>query len=162
MNDPGPMVRFEEVLADVAAPEEVFRLLTDPDEPMTLEAIARTWRVPRGRFVEWFTTEHAERFEAASRVLGVTLVQAVKKMVDDATAQNAGLVKLRTDRYLRLAALVNPERYSPKVEHKHSGVAPMLNIVLLDRPSDGGRVIEGTPVPSALAAPVVVEEAGVI
>ena len=41
-----------------------------------------------------------------------------------------------------------PALYGPKQEVKHSGGAPTLNIVLLDRPSDGGRVVEGTPVPA--------------
>lgn len=139
------MARLEDVKGDAEAPQEIFRLLTDGDEPQTLAEIAKAWRLPRGRFVEWFSTEHKERLDAAERVLGMEVCHAVKRMTDEATAENFALVKFKTDRYLRLAGLLNAERYSPKVEHKHSGVQPTLVIEIV------GAV--------AVAPEVVVEEA---
>lgn len=157
MADPGPMARLESLKADPNAPEEIFARLTDPSAPQTLDEIAKSWRLPRGRFVDWFTAEHAETYDRALKVLGVALGHRVLALVDGATPETVGLVKFQTDRYLRLAAHWHAERYSPKVEHKHSGAMPTLNIVLLTQASDpkqleGGRVIEGTPEPSALPA----------
>lgn len=130
VRDPGPMARLAAVVADAGAPAEVFRLLTDA-EPKTLEEIAKTWGVPKGKFCEWFSTEHKERLDAAERVLGIDVCHAVKRMTDDATSENFSLVKFKTDRYLRLAGLLNAERYSPKVEHKHSGGMPTLVIEIV-------------------------------
>jgi len=121
------MARFEALKRDDGVAQEVFRLLTD-DEALTLAEIAKRWRVPRGPFVEWFSTEHKAKLDAAERVLGIDVCHAVKRMTDEATAENFALVKFKTDRYLRLAGLLNAERYSPKVEHKHSGIAPTLVI----------------------------------
>ena len=119
------MARLEVVKADAGAPAEVFRLLTDA-EPMTLEEIAKAWAVPKGKFCEWFSTEHKDRLDAAERVPGIDVCHAVKKMTDEATQENFALVKFKTDRYLRLAGLLNAERYSPKVEHKHSGMPTLV------------------------------------
>lgn len=156
MSDPGPMARLAELQSDPEASEKVFERLTDPDLPMTLDEIAKAWRLPRGRFVDWFTDEYAETYDRALKVLGVALGHRVLDLTQAATAETVGLVKFQTDRYLRLAAHWHAERYSPKVEHKHSGGAPTLNIVLLERPSDpgalGGVVLDGTPA-TALPAP---------
>lgn len=154
--DVGPLARLEAVCADPETPSVVFQRLTDGDE--TLAAIARAWNVPVGRFVEWFTTEHADLYDTALKVLGANLGHEVKALTDGATAETVALVKLKTDRYLRLASHWNAERYSPKVEHQHK-VAPVFGVVLLEHPSSQmGAVIDVTPVPeprhAALAAPV--------
>lgn len=128
VRDSSPLARFAMVKEDVESPAEVFRLLTDADEPKSLEEIAKAWGVPRGRFVEWFSTEHRGRLDAAERVLGIAVLHSVKKMTDDATVENVALSKFKTDRYLRLAGLLNAERYSPKVEHNHTGAMPTLVI----------------------------------
>lgn len=39
-----------------------------------------------------------------------------------------------------------PALYGPKQEVKHSGVVPTLNIILLSGPSEGGQMIDVTPV----------------
>lgn len=120
--------RLENLKRDATAPSEVFRLLTDGDDPKTLPEIAKEFGVQRGKFIEWFSTEHKDRLDAAERVLGIEVCHAVKRMTDEATVENFSLVKFKTDRYLRLAGLLNAERYSPKVEHKHSGLMPVLVI----------------------------------
>jgi len=143
------MARLELVVADPQTPEEVFRRLTDPEGAQTLDEIAKAWRVPRGKFVEWYTSECAGRYDAALKVLGVSLGHKVLELTENATRETVGLVKMQTDRYLRLAAHWNAERYSPKVEHNHSGQQPVFNVVLLTAPSEGGRVIENEPLPVA-------------
>jgi hypothetical protein len=141
VRDSSPLARLAMVKEDVEAPAEVFRLLTDAEDPKSLEEIAKAWGVPRGRFVEWFSTEHRGRLDAAERVLGIGVLHAVKKMTDDATVENVCLAKFKTDRYLRLAGLLNAERYSPKVEHKHTGAMPTLVIEIAGERS----VIEAEP-----------------
>lgn len=133
------MARLAVVQADVDAPAEVFRLLTDADEPKTLPEIAKAWGVPKGRFMEWFSTEHKDRLDAAERVLGIEVCHAVKRMTEEATLENFQLAKFKTDRLFRLAGLLNAERYSPKVEHKHSGVLPVLIIEMAGE--SGERVV---------------------
>jgi len=140
--DAGPMARLAVVRADAQAPDEVFRLLTDADEPKTLDEIAKLWALPRGRFVEWFTTEHAGKYDAALKVLGASLGHQVLELTNSATAETVGLLKFKTDRYLRLAAHWDGARYSPKVEHKHSGVLPVLVIEIAGEEAPPGRVIE--------------------
>jgi hypothetical protein len=147
------MARLAVVKADADAPAEVFRLLTDAEEPKSLEEIAKAWGVPRGRFVEWFSTEHRDRLDAAERVLGIGVLHAVKAMTDSATVENAALMKFKTDRYLRLASLLNTERYSPKVEHNHTGVMPTLVIEIAGDAqvrAPAGQVIDVTPEPEGL------------
>lgn len=122
------MARLEAVKLDGGAVTDVFHLLTDIDDPKTLDEIAKAWRLPRGRFVEWFTTEHAGTYDAALKVLGASLGHQVLALTNEATPETVGLMKFKTDRFLRLAAHWNGERYSPKVEHKHSGAMPTLVI----------------------------------
>lgn len=123
------MARLERVKADAGAPGEVFRLLTEEGEgSRTLAEIARAWRVPKGRFMEWFTTEHGALLDAAERVLGIDMCHAVRRMTDEASEENFALVKFKTDRYLRLAGMLNAQRYSPRVEPAPGGVMPTLVI----------------------------------
>lgn len=145
VRDPGPMARLAVVKVDADAPAEVFRLLTDADEPKTLDEIAKAWAVPRGRFVEWFTTEHAGKYDAALKVLGASLGHKVLALTDSATPQTVGLLKFQTDRYLRLAAHWNAERYSPKVEHNHTGVMPTLVIEIAGEVRPPERVVNELP-----------------
>lgn len=151
VRDPGPMARLEDVKRDGGAVAEVFRLLTDPDSPQTLDEIAKAWAVPRGRFVEWFTTEHAERYDAALKVLGASLGHKVLALTDSATQETVGLLKFQTDRYLRLAAHWDSARYSPKSEVKHSGMMPTLVIEIAGELVPAGRVIEAEPAAQELA-----------
>jgi hypothetical protein len=146
VRDPGPMARLAGVKADADAPAEVFRLLTDADQPKTLDEIAKLWALPRGRFVEWFTTEHAGTYDAALKVLGASLGHKVLELTNAATADTVKLLKFQTDRYLRLAAHWDGARYSPKVEHKHSGVMPVLVIEIAGDEAPAARVIEAEDV----------------
>lgn len=146
--DPGPMARLREVMAEPETPGIVFQRLTDAEAPQTLDEIAKAWGVPRGRFVDWYTSEHADSYDRALRVLGASLGHRVLALTDSATPETVGLLKFQTDRYLRLAAHWDAARYSPKVEHKHSGQGPVFNVTILEQPSRPvERVIEQEPTP---------------
>jgi hypothetical protein len=119
------MARLRDLMDDPHAPSEIAMRVAEGDD---LREIAKAWQVPKGKFIEWFTETYPEKYDAARKALGMSLVHAVQQMVDTATPETAALVKMRTDRYLRVAALLNPERYSPKIEHKHSGGPPVFNV----------------------------------
>ena len=149
--DPGPMARLESLKTDEHAVNEIFHRLTD-DEPQTLAEIAKSWRVPKGKFTEWFLTEHAERYEMALKVLGAEIGHAVKRMVDEVTPETLGIVKLRTDRYLRLAGHWDPARYAPKAEDRRGGGgAPVLVIEIVG--AEAARIIEGEVVTKTQGEP---------
>lgn len=126
--DIGPMARFEGALVDETLPTQVFQRLTEGERPETLEQIAKSRGFPRGAFVRWFATEHKDLLDAAEKVLGIEVAHAVKAMTDEATGETLKLAKFKTDRYLRLAEVMNGERYSRKQEVKHSGLMPTLVI----------------------------------
>ena len=104
-------------MADVDAPGEVFRLLTDPDGPMTLKELAKLWAVPRGRFVEWFTTEHAGLYDAALKVRADELAHGALEIADGCEKDFAPVAKLQVDTRLRLASRWDRARYGEQVQH---------------------------------------------
>src|SRR5258708_28136928 len=81
------MERLAEVKADQKSPGVIFERLTDGE---TLPEIAAAWRVPKGRFVEWFTTEHAGLHEAAMKVRAADLALEALKVSDGAPQQAVG------------------------------------------------------------------------
>jgi len=125
-SDPGPLARLEDVKRDEGAPGEVFRLLTDPDEPMTLRQIAKAWGLPRGRFVEWFTTEHAGLYDAALKVRTDDLAHEALAIADEQCEvvkengetydPDVGRDKLRVDTRLKLAAKWDRKRYGEEAD----------------------------------------------
>lgn len=153
----GRIERFELAKQDSDLPSVVFQRLTDEDTPETLAEIAKSMGFPRGKFVEWFTTEHAERYDAALKVLGDGIGHAVKKMTDEVTEESLKVVKFKTERYLRLASHWNPERYSPKSQVEHSGLQPLLLIEVAGE-VDEGRVVDGEVVTAADSLPPAREE----
>lgn len=130
--------RFEAIRRDAGAPAEVFRLLT---EGRTLREIAvEDFNCAAGVFTRWFMEEHREELDKAERVLGIEVAQLIRRMTDGATNETLRLLKFKTDRYLRLAGLLNPERYSPRTEIAHSGMAPTLVIEVVTE-AGGERVV---------------------
>jgi hypothetical protein len=135
VRDPGPMARLEDVKADAGSATEVFRLLTDPDGRMTLSGIAKLWRVPRGRFVEWFTTTHATLYDAALKVRADELAHEALEIADEQAEvvkengetfdPNVQRDKLRADTRLKLAAKWDRSRYGERVDHKHLHVVDL-------------------------------------
>lgn len=129
--DLGPMARLEDVKRDEGAAAEVFRLLTEPDEPRTLKEIAKAWRVPRGRFVEWFTTQHKDLYDAALKVRTEELANEALSIADEQAAvekkdgseydPDVPRDKLRVDTRLKLAEKWDRARYGAQVKVEHAG-----------------------------------------
>lgn len=134
------MQRWELAVVEDGLGRRIFDRLTDGDRPETLEQIAKSMGVPRGVLIRWFATEQKELLDAAEKVLGVGVAHAVKGMTDEATVDTLALAKFKTDRYLRLAEVMNGERYSRKAEVKHSGLVPTL---VIEIGGSAGRVVEG-------------------
>ena len=114
-SDPGPLARLEDVKGDAGAPGEVFRLLT-AEESKTLAQIAKEWRVPKGRFVEWFTTKHPELYDAALKVKAADCADAAAQAALDATPETVQGQKLKGDTALRLASRWDRARYGESVK----------------------------------------------
>lgn len=113
------MARLEVVKADAGAPSEVFRLLTDAPaagaKRTSLPDIARLWRVPKGRFVEWFTVQHAEIYDAALKVIAADFAIDAMQEALDATPETVAVAKLRSDVALKLAAKFDRQRFGETV-----------------------------------------------
>lgn len=159
--DEGPLERFEALKRDDGAPGEVFRLLTD-DEPLTLREIAKLWRVPKGRFMEWFTSEQAPLYDLALKVRAADLALEAMQAALEATPQDVAVRKLQADVALKLAAKFDRARYGESVRHE-TAVTVGVDAGLLGAASDllalaasrlaPEKVIAGAVVGAALDAP---------
>lgn len=142
--DPGPMARLEDVKRDATAPSEVFRLLT-ADDPSTLAEVAKAWAVPKGRFVEWFTTTHADLYDAALKVRAADLALDALKASIDATPDDVSVRKLQADVALRLASKFDRARYGETVRVEKS-VTFGVDVGLIGKASELLRLVaSGTP-----------------
>lgn len=82
-----PTELLEEVKADVNAPGVIFERLSGGE---TLPQIARAWGVPKGRFVEWYTTVHAALYDTALKVRAADLALEALDVSDGAPQQAVG------------------------------------------------------------------------
>lgn len=124
--DPGPVARFEALKVDVDFPAVVFGRLTDAESPETLPQIAKELKIPRGKFVEWFTTVHRDKYDSALRVLTDAMAFEALKIADDADPEKVAKAKLRVDVRLRTAARWDRERYG---EREPANVAVVVSLV---------------------------------
>ena len=145
--DPGPMARFESVKADPDSPSVIFQRMT-ADAPETLAQIAKAWKVPKGRFVEWFTTVHAALYDAALKVRAADLAFGAMQDALDATPETVSVARLRSDVALKLAAKFDRARFGETVRvEKEVSVLVDAGLLgsaaeLLRLMTDKGRVIE--------------------
>lgn len=152
------MARLEDVKRDEFAPSEVFRRLTEGE---TLAKIALAWRVPKGRFVEWFTTNHAELYDAALKVRAADLAFDAMQAALDATPEDVAVRKLQADVALKLAAKFDRVRFGEtvRVEKEVSftadaGLVGMAADLLLQRRE---RVVSEVPaITAALPDPALI------
>ena len=157
--DPGPIARFEAVKAVETTPSVVFQRLTDGE---SLREIARSWQVPVGRFTEWFSTEHAELYDAALKVRADTIAHEALAISDEQALAHSkqGIPfdpdvsrdKLRVDTRLRLSGKWDRDRYGDKTDIRHSGLVPTL-VIEIAVPVPETRVIDAVPAaaPDALS-----------
>ncbi len=106
------MARLEAVKADPLAPSVVFQRLCDEED---LRDIAKAWLVPKGRFVEWFTTEHADLFDAAMKVRAADYAIEAMKAALAATPEDVAVRKLQADVALKLASKFDRARFGETV-----------------------------------------------
>lgn len=110
-------------MRDGGAPAIIFQRLT-ADEPETLKEIAKAWGLPRGRFVEWFTTKHAGLYDAALKVRAAELADEALEIADEqkeAVGKNGESYdpevprdKLRVETRLKLVAKLDRDRYGER------------------------------------------------
>lgn len=104
--------------ADESAPGVVFQRVCDGE---TLRDIAKSWEIPVGKFVEWFSTQHAELYDAALKVRADELAHQAIAIADEQSEvvkENGETYdpdvprdKLRVDTRLKLAAKWDRKRY---------------------------------------------------
>jgi hypothetical protein len=141
----------------------IVQRLTDGE---SLREIAKAWKLPYGRLAEWIIedVERTASYEQALRIWADSLAQEALAIADeqvevvkangDTFDPNVARDKLRIETRLRLAGKWYRQRYGDKIEHKHSGPPPEFKIILMtERMDGGGRVLDGTPVPSTEALP---------
>lgn len=143
--DPGPLARLEMVVAQSETPSVVFQRVAEGE---SLRAIAKSWEVPAGRFAEWYTTEHAELYDAALKVRADQLAHERLEIADAATPETVGVAKLRSETRGNLAGKWDRERYGDKTEVRHSGLMPTLVIEIAGEVRKEQRVIEAETLPA--------------
>jgi hypothetical protein len=143
--DPGPLARLEGVKGDPSAPSVIFQRVAEGE---TLRDVARAWGLPRGRFVEWFSTEHSELYDRALKVRADELAHETLEIADGATAEDSAPRKLRVDTRLKLAEKWDRARYGKQVQHTHSHTHDLGEILRRARE----RVIEQGPETVTLGA----------
>ena len=129
--DPGPLARLEYVQGRADTASVVFQRLAEGE---TLGEIAKAWEVPRGRFVEWYMTEHVERYDAALKVLAQEDAQETVRIADEAPVEDSSKTKLRIDARKWRSGKYDRERYGERTEVKHSGLVPTLTIEIVGVP----------------------------
>ena len=129
---------------DLALPEVVRRYVAGE----SVQEIARDCRVTRRTIYNWLLSGLGD--EAYQELVTQCLVARVSDADQELEAARKSKDPVRvsaareTCRFARMdLERRRPSLYGPKQEVKHSGGGPMLNIVLLDRPSGAGAVVEG-------------------
>ena len=123
------MARLESLKSDEHVPSEIFHRLTDEprvhvegqgERYATLRDIAREWKLPKGKFTEWFMTSHGDLYEAALKVRACDLATDALQAALDATPETVGVAKLRAEIALKIAGKWDRARYGDalKVERE--------------------------------------------
>lgn len=110
--DPGPLARLETVKADPGTPSVIFQRMCDGE---TLKDIAKAWQIPKGRLAEWFTTQHADLYDAALKVWAADLAVSALEASLAATPEDVAVRKLQADVALKLASKFDRVRYGETV-----------------------------------------------
>lgn len=131
MNEPGRLENFEAVRADKDFPSVVFQRLT-AEEPETLREIAASLNLPRGKFVEWFTTEHAGLYDAALKCRADELVHDALVKADEASDRDtAAAAKVKVDTRLKVASKWDRAKYGDSDDRARSGPLVVFQIANL-------------------------------
>lgn len=161
----GPLARLEAVIADPLTPGVVFAKLSDGER---LSGIAKGWRVPKGKFAQWFMTEHERLYEAALKVRAAELAMDALDEAIAATPEDVAVRRLRGDVALKIASKFDRARYgeamrfekvlSVEIDAGLLGSAAQL----LERLSPGVRIADTVTVEALSAPRAVVEDEDLI
>lgn len=139
------MARLAAVVAESDTPSVVFQRLTDAERPETLREIAKSWAIPAGRFIEWFTTTQAALYDAALKVRADQLANEALTEADGAGIEDVAPAKLRVTTRQWLASRWDRQRYGEQVQHQISGRAVLK--VDFSRPGEREvEVVDATPI----------------
>lgn len=129
------MARLVDIQKDASAPHVIFHRLCDGE---TLRDLASEWKLPRGRFVEWFMTTYPEKYDAALKVRADGLVHDALDRAHGATPEDTAPRKLAVETNLKVAAHWDRTRYGAKdVGPAGGGIT-----VIVDRSCGGAIAIQ--------------------
>lgn len=151
--DPGPLERLRAIVEKPDTMSQIVQRITDADEPQSLKAIARAWRVPHGKLAQWITEdrERTEQYAAALRIAGEMAALEVVEIADSATPESAFVDKLRIQTRQWYASRLARERFGESTEVKHTGQVSL--VALLSGLPRGTPMVDVTPERPALEAP---------
>lgn len=158
--DPGPMARFEAVIARADTMDEVVARIVDGEHPESLKDIARDWRIPYTRLAQWIVEdgERARRYSDALRFVAETFVHEAVPIADAAIAERDAVAKakLQIDARKWVASKWDRSKYGESTEVKHTGTVSLVAI-LSGMPRDRERLT-----PALDAGPLHAEATGVL
>src|SRR3990167_433732 len=119
MDDPGPVARFEVVIADAATPGVVVQRLTLGE---SLRDIAGSWGIPYRRFLAWIAAngELTEQCKRVRELAGIELRMEGLEIVDAATVENVAVAKEQAMYRERLSRDLNRPLFGKFTQHAHS------------------------------------------
>ena len=134
---------------DPEAPGRIFRMLTDGHNgrefpKASLPRVARELDVPKGAFVEWFTSEHSQLYESALRVVAADLAIKAAEAAIDATPEDVAVRRLQAEVFLKLAARFDRARYGEQAVPARSEIV-VMDVGLL---GEAGKLLERLRAPS--------------
>lgn len=146
--DRGPLARLGALQGDPDSVSRIFQMLTaDVDEATPyrgLADVAKELGVPKGRFIEWFTTEHAGVYDSALKVIAADLAfRAMKAALDAVDKDDTPAAKLVADTALKLAARFDRVRYGEQSAQPRSAVL-VVDVGLL---GEAGALLERLSAP---------------
>ena len=111
--DPGPMARLEAVQADEGVPSVVFDRLAGGE---SLWDIGGDWGLPKGRFVQWYKTQHGDLYDSALILRADALAHEALAVAAGANAETVAPARLHVDTNLKVAGKWDRERYGERVK----------------------------------------------
>jgi hypothetical protein len=152
--NPGPLARFEVVIADPKTPDVLVQRLASGE---TLKEIAKAWEVPYRRLLAWVASS-ADLTEQCKRVLelaGIELRLDGLEIIDEADPETIAVAKEQAAYRERLSRDLNRPLFGKHVRHEHKHTVDLGERLRRARE----RVIElqEPATPASVPAPAVVD-----
>lgn len=126
--DIGKMGRLEEFMRNPEGPGIVFEMLTSSEVDKSgfprwsLARIAKELGLAKGRFVEWFMSEHGALYDTALKVVAADLAIQAMGAAMEATPEDVAVKRLQSEVALKLAARFDRMRYGEQSVQVRSAV----------------------------------------